>query len=209
MKHKLAVLVENNPGVLAKVSNLFSRRGYNIESLVVSDTEDKTVSRMTIVVDGDEKIIEQVTKQLHKLVDVIKVNDLTNDDIVSRQLLLVRVAADHETRAEIIQIMDIFRARIIDIGRRSMIIEATGDEDKIEAIVKSLQPFGIQEIVKTGVSAMVRSPKEKYGLLFLRLTLLFANLLAYVLFVRRTAQICKPPSQTQKSRRLCIGALFM
>ena len=116
---------------------------------------------MTIVVDGDEKIIEQVTKQLHKLVDVIKVNDLTNDDIVSRQLLLVRVAADHETRAEIIQIMDIFRARIIDIGRRSMIIEATGDEDKIEAIVKSLQPFGIQEIVKTGVSAMVRSPKEK------------------------------------------------
>ena len=100
MKHKLAVLVENNPGVLAKVSNLFSRRGYNIESLVVSDTEDKTISRMTIVVEGDEKIIEQVTKQLHKLVDVIKVNDLTNDDIVSRQLLLVRVAADRDTRGE-------------------------------------------------------------------------------------------------------------
>ena len=161
MKHKLAVLVENNPGVLAKVSNLFSRRGYNIESLVVSDTEDKTISRMTIVVEGDEKIIEQVTKQLHKLVDVIKVNDLTNDDIVCRQLLLIRVAADRETRGEIIQLMDIVRARIIDIGRRSIIIEATGDEDKIEAIIKSLQPFGIQEIVKTGVSAMVRSPKEK------------------------------------------------
>ena len=161
MKHTLAVLVENNPGVLAKVSNLFSRRGYNIESLVVSQTEDKTISRMTIVVEGDEKVIEQVTKQLHKLVDVIKVNDLTNDDIVSRQLLLVRVAADRENRGEIIQLMDIFRARIIDIGRRSLIIEATGDESKIEAIIKSLQPFGIQEIVKTGISAMVRSPKEK------------------------------------------------
>ncbi len=161
MKHKVAVLVENNPGVLAKVSNLFSRRGYNIESLVVSDTEDKSISRMTIVVDGDEKTIEQVTKQLHKLVDVIKVNDLTNDDTVCRQLLLVRVAADRETRGEIIQLMDIFRARIIDIGRRSLIIEATGDESKIEAILKSLQPFGIQEIVKTGISAMVRSPKDK------------------------------------------------
>ena len=161
MKHKVAVLVENNPGVLAKVANLFSRRGYNIDSLVVSDTEDKTISRMTIVVDGDEKTVEQVTKQLHKLVDVIKVNDLTHDDIVSRQLLLVRVSADRETRGEIIQLMDIFRARIIDIGRRSLIIEATGDESKIEAILKSLQPFGIQEIVKTGISAMVRGPKEK------------------------------------------------
>ena len=122
MKHKVAVLVENNPGVLAKVANLFSRRGYNIDSLVVSDTEDKAISRMTIVVDGDERTIEQVTKQLHKLVDVIKVNDLTNDDTVCRQLLLVRVAADRDTRGEIIQLMDIFRARIIDIGRRSLII---------------------------------------------------------------------------------------
>ena len=161
MKQKAAVLVENNPGVLAKVANLFSRRGYNIDSLVVSDTEDKAISRMTIVVDGDERTIEQVTKQLHKLVDVIKVNDLTNDDTVCRQLLLVRVAADRDTRGEIIQLMDIFRARIIDIGRRSLIIEATGDESKIEAILKSLQPFGIQEIVKTGISAMVRSPKDK------------------------------------------------
>lgn len=161
MKHTLAVLVENNPGVLAKVANLFSRRGYNIESLVVSDTEDKSISRMTIMVDGDEKIIEQVTKQLHKLVDVIKVNDLTYDETVRRQLLLVRVAADRENRGEIIQLMDIFRARIIDIGRRSLIIEATGDEAKIDAIIKSLQPFGVQEIVKTGISAMVRSPKDK------------------------------------------------
>ena len=161
MKHKVAVLVENNPGGLAKVANLFSRRGYNIDSLVVSDTEDKAISRMTIVVDGDERTIEQVTKQLHKLVDVIKVNDLTNDDTVCRQLLLVRVAADRDTRGEMIQLRDMFRARIIEIGRRSLIIEATGDESKIEAILKSLQPFGIQEIVKTGISAMVRSPKDK------------------------------------------------
>ena len=160
-KKVLSVLVDNTSGVLNRIAGLFSRRGYNIESLVVSDTEDKTISRMTIVVDGDERTIEQVTKQLHKLVDVIKVNDLTNDDTVCRQLLLVRVAADRETRGEIIQLMDIFRARIIDIGRRSLIIEATGDESKIEAILKSLQPFGIQEIVKTGISAMVRSPKEK------------------------------------------------
>ena len=161
MKYTMSVLVENQPGVLSRVSGLFSRRGFNIDSLAVGVTEDPTISRMTIVVDGDERTIEQVTKQLHKLVDVIKVNDLTNDDTVCRQLLLIRVAADRETRGEIIQLMDIFRARIIDIGRRSLIIEATGDESKIEAIIKSLQPFGIQEIVKTGISAMVRSPKDK------------------------------------------------
>lgn len=161
MKHILSVTVENNPGILAKVSGLFSRRGYNIDSLVVSDTEHDSISHMTIVVQGDSEIIEQVTKQLHKLLDVIKVNDITKEEIVERQLLLIRVAADHNTRSEIIQIMDIFRARIVDIGRRSMIIEATGDEDKINAIIKSLKPFGIQEIVKTGISAMVRSPKDK------------------------------------------------
>ena len=161
MKHKLAVTVENTPGILAKVAGLFSRRGYNIDSLVASSTEDPGISRMTIVVNGDEEVIEQVTKQLHKLIDVIKVHDITYDEIVERQLLLIRVSADHQTRSEIIQIMDIFRARIVDIGRRSLIIEATGDEDKIDAIIKSLRPFGIQEIVKTGISAMVRSPKDK------------------------------------------------
>ena len=148
MKHKLAVTVENNPGVLSRVSGLFSRRGYNIDSLVVSDTEEPSVSRMTIVVRGDEVTIEQVTKQLH-------------EDIVERQLLMIRVSCDRETRGEIKTLMDIFHARIIDVGRRSMIIEATGDDDKIEAIIKTLRPFGVQEIVKTGASAMVRSPKEK------------------------------------------------
>jgi acetolactate synthase-1/3 small subunit len=161
MKHKLTVTVENSPGVLSRVAGLFSRRGYNIDSLVVCDTEDPTISRMTIVTDGDEVVIEQVTKQLNKLLDVIKVNDITNEDVVERQLLLIRVFCDRDNRAEIKTLMDIFHARIIDVGRRSMIIEATGDDDKIDAIVKTLKPFGVQEIVKTGISAMVRSPKEK------------------------------------------------
>jgi acetolactate synthase-1/3 small subunit len=159
MKHTLAVLVENHPGVLLRVSGLFARRGYNITSLVVSETEDSSISRMTIVVDGDERIIEQVTKQLNKLIDVIKVNDVTNEDTVDRQLLLVRVNADNTAKGEIAQLMDIFRARIVDIGRKSVIVEATGDEEKIEAIIRSLQPFGIQEIVKTGINSMVRGPK--------------------------------------------------
>ncbi len=115
---------------------------------------------MTIVVHGDEVTIEQVTKQLHKLIDVIKVNDITHEDTVERQLLMVRVSCDRETRGEIKTLMDIFHARIIDVGRRSMIIEATGDDDKIDAIIKTLRPFGVQEIVKTGISAMVRSPIE-------------------------------------------------
>ncbi|MFZ5942618.1 MAG: acetolactate synthase small subunit [Bacillota bacterium] len=159
MRHTLAVLVENHPGVLSRVSGLFSRRGYNIGSLVVSETDDSSISRMTIVVDGDERIIEQVTKQLNKLIDVIKVNDITHEDTVSRQLLLVRVAADNSAKGEIAQLMDIFRAKIVDIGKKSVIVEATGDEDKIQAIIRSLQPFGIQEIVKTGTVAMVRGSK--------------------------------------------------
>lgn len=159
MKHTLAVLVENHPGVLSRISGLFARRGYNIESLVVCETEDPAISRMTIVVDGDERIIEQVTKQLNKLIDVIKVNDITQEDTVNRQLLLVKVAADNTEKGEIAQLMDIFRAKIVDIGKRSVIVEATGDDDKIQAIIQSLQPFGIQEIVKTGLIAMVRGPK--------------------------------------------------
>jgi len=159
VKHTLAVLVENQPGVLSHVAGLFSRRGYNIESLVVGETEDKTVSRITLVVDGDEKVIEQVSKQLNKQVEVIKVNDITNEEIVERQLLLLKVHAEPETRQEIMQIVDIFRCRIVDIGRRSLIIEATGDEEKIMAIIKSLQAFGIQELVRTGKVAMVRGQK--------------------------------------------------
>ncbi|MDF2546811.1 MAG: ilvN1 [Anaerosolibacter sp.] len=157
MKHTLIVLVENNPGVLSKVSGLFSRRGYNIESLVVSATDDPNTSRMTIVVDGDDKIIEQVSKQLHKLIDVIKVQDVTSQETVDRQLLLIRVATDNNTKSEIIQLMDIFRARVVDIGQKSLTIEATGDEAKIQAIIKSLKPFKIKELVKTGTISILRS----------------------------------------------------
>ena len=141
MRHTLAVLVENRPGVLSHVAGLFARRGYNIESLVVGETEDKTVSRITLVVEGDERVIEQVSKQLNKQIEVIKVNDITNEQTVDRQMLLVKVTADQAARQEILQLMEIFRCRVVDIGRRSFIIEATGDEGKIEAVIQSLRPF--------------------------------------------------------------------
>ena len=160
MKHILAVWVEHHSGVLTKISGLFSRRGYNIESLVVSRTEDSSIAHLTIVVWGDDRVIEQVKKQLNKLIDVIKVNDITNDEIVDRQLLLIRVSANNSNRSEIIQMIDIFRARIVDIGRKSLIIEVTGDEGKIQAMINALQPYGIQELVKTGIVAMARETKN-------------------------------------------------
>jgi len=156
MKHLLSVLVENNPGVLRKVAGLFSRRGYNIDSLVVSETEKSEVSRMTIAVHGDDQVLEQVIKQLSKLVDVIKVDDVTKKRTVSRQLLLVKVKADIESRVSIIQTMDIFKARITHIGKEHLIIEATGEGSKIEAIIETLRPYGIIELVKTGVISMLR-----------------------------------------------------
>jgi len=159
VKHTLAVLVENSPGVLSKVAGLFARRGYNIESLVVGETEDKTVSRITLVVEGDERVIEQVSKQLNKQVEVIKIQDITEEETVDRQMLLIKVSADQAARQEILQLMEIFRCRIIDIGRRSLIIEATGEGGKIEAVIQSLRPFGIKELVRTGKVAMVRGAK--------------------------------------------------
>lgn len=162
MKHTLAVLVENKPGVLTRIAGLFARRGYNIESLAVGETEDPTISRMTIVVDGDETVIEQVTKQLHKLIEVIKLTDISEEESVDRELILLKVSADTQARAEIMQIVDIFRARIVDIGRNSLMIEATGNSGKIKAIEASLKPFGIKELVRTGKIAMVRGAKGKY-----------------------------------------------
>ncbi len=159
MRHILAVLVENQPGVLTRVAGLFSRRGYNIESLAVGQTHDPNVSRMTIVADGDDQVIEQVVKQLDKLVDVIEVRDITDDEHVDRELMLIKVKAEPVVRGEIMQIVDIFRARIVDIGQSTLIIECTGDEGKIKAIEKSLKPFGILELVRTGKIAMVRGPK--------------------------------------------------
>lgn len=159
MRHILAVLVENHSGVLTRVAGLFARRGYNIDSLAVGPTENPEISRMTIVVTGDAEVIEQVTKQLNKLVDVIKVSDVTEDPHVDRELVLIKVTAEPHQRAEIMQIVDIFRARIVDIGRNSLIIEATGDEGKVDAIEQSLRPFGIKELVRTGKIAMVRGQK--------------------------------------------------
>ena len=159
MRHILAVLVENQPGVLTRVAGLFSRRGYNIESLAVGQTHDPEISRMTIVVDGDDHVIEQVVKQLEKLVDVIDVRDISEAEHVDRELVLIKVKAEPKVRGEIMQIVEIFRARIVDIGHNSLIIECTGDEGKIRAIEKSLMPFGILELVRTGKIAMVRGPK--------------------------------------------------
>ncbi len=163
MKHTLAVLVENKPGVLARVSGLFSRRGYNIESLAVGTTEDPDTSRMTIVVGGDDRVLAQVTSQLGKLIDVISVSDLPAAESVDRGLALIKVAADSGTRSEIMQIADIFRAKIIDVGSETLIIEVTGDKSKIEAITNMLDKFGIRELVRTGRIAMRRGEKTVNG----------------------------------------------
>jgi acetolactate synthase-1/3 small subunit len=158
-KHTIGVLVENKFGVLSRVAGLFSARGYNIESLSVGETLDPTVARMTLVVRGDEFVIEQVMKQLHKLIDVIKVNDLTDEAHVERELVLMRVNAEPQHRAEILRAADIFRARVIDVTAHSFILEVTGDEQKLEAMIELLRPIGIQELVRTGKVAIARAPK--------------------------------------------------
>jgi acetolactate synthase-1/3 small subunit len=160
-KHTIAVLVENKFGVLSRVAGLFSARGYNIESLSVGETLDPTVSRMTLVVRGDEFVIEQVMKQLHKLIDVIKVNDLTDDSHVERELVLVRVNAEPQHRAEILRVGDIFRAKVVDVTSTTFVLEATGDQGKIEALLELLRPMGIHEVVRTGKVAIARGPKTR------------------------------------------------
>jgi acetolactate synthase-1/3 small subunit len=157
--HTISVLVENKPGVLARVAGVFARRGYNIESLTVSITEDPTVSRMTIVVTGDDSTLEQITKQFNKLVDVIKVYDHTGEDMVEREIALIKVRANAETRSEIMQIVDIFRANIVDVGAESVIVESTGGPRKVDAIEELLEKFGIIEMVRTGRTALVRGEK--------------------------------------------------
>lgn len=159
MKHTLAILVENKPGVLTRVAGLFSRRGFNIESLAVGVTENLDISRITIVVAGDDNILEQVEKQLNKLIDVIRVSDIPPDESVNRELALIKVGVDSTTRAEVMQIVDIFRAKIVDVGIKSLVIEVTGDESKINAIEQLLRQFGIREMVRTGKIAMNRGAK--------------------------------------------------
>ncbi len=160
-KHTISVLVENRFGVLSRVAGLFSARGYNIESLSVGETLDPTVSRMTLVVRGDEFVIEQVTKQLHKLIDVIKVNDLTDEAHVERELVLMRVNAEPQHRAEVLRTADIFRARVVDVTPLSFTLEVTGDAEKIEAMIELLRPIGVQELVRTGKVAISRAPKTR------------------------------------------------
>lgn len=156
MLHTLAVLVENNPGVLTRVAGLFARRAYNISSLSVCQTENPGISRMTIVVDGDNTVIEQVSKQLHKLVVVHKVTDLTNETVVDRELALVRLKVKADTRLEVLQIVDVFRGRVVDMGRSNLTVELTGDEEKIDAFVRTIRPFGLMELVRTGKIAITR-----------------------------------------------------
>lgn len=160
MRHTISVLVDNEFGVLSKVSSLFSGRGFNIESLCVAETLDPKVSRMTIVTTGDDKVLEQITKQLNKLVNVIKVHDLTGEDHIERELALIKVTADAGDRAEILSIIDIFRGKVVDVSPKTYTIEMTGDAEKVNAITELLRPFGIKEIVRTGKVAMARSPKS-------------------------------------------------
>jgi acetolactate synthase-1/3 small subunit len=155
-KHTLSILVENHAGVLSRVAGLFSRRGFNIDSLAVGITENPDVSRMTIVVDGDNYIVEQVSKQLNKLIDVIKIKLLDETESVSRELALIKVSAVASTRSEIMQLVEIFRAKIIDVSKNTLTIESSGTSDKVEALLDMLRPFGIREIVRTGTIAIER-----------------------------------------------------
>ena len=159
MRHVITLLVENEFGVLARVAGLFSGRGFNIESLCVAETLDATVSTMTIVTRGDDQIIEQVLKQLNKLVSVIKVVDLIDKDYVEREMVLVKVAATADSREEVLRIIDIFRGKVVDVGAKTYTLEVTGDEKKISAILGLLKPLGIKELVRTGHVAMIRGSK--------------------------------------------------
>lgn len=155
MRYTIAVLVENKPGVLARVSSLFRRRGFNIHSLAVGTTEREDISRMTIVVSGNEEVMEQVIKQLNKLIEVIKISDVTENS-VERELTMIKVAATSENRGEIVEIANIFRGRIVDVARDSMVIEITGDEEKLKAFVDLMRQFGIKELVRTGRISITR-----------------------------------------------------
>lgn len=157
MKHTLSVLVQDEAGVLSRIAGLFSRRGFNIDSLAVGSAEKSGVSRITMVVNGDDHVIEQIVKQLYKLINVLKVNDITGDPAVERELMLLKINADSKTRPEIMQFVQIFRARIVDVADDSLTIEVVGDPGKMVALVKVLQQFGIREMARTGKIALTRA----------------------------------------------------
>jgi len=160
MKHTLVALVENKPGVLNRVASMFRRRNFNIDSLSVGTTESNRVSRMTIVVEGDEQTVDQAVKQMYKLVNVIQVTDVTRLPTVNRELALIKVATTSETRGEIMQLVDVYRANIIDVAMDSMVIQITGEEDKVDSIIRLLRQFGIKELARTGRVSMMRGVAE-------------------------------------------------
>lgn len=155
-KHTISVLVNNQPGVLQRVSGLFGRRGFNIESITVGESEELGLSRMVIVTTGDDNTLEQISKQLYKLIDVIKVVDLSSNPMVARELALIKVNAEPAARPEILGIVETFRAAVVDIGPHSLIVQVVGDSDKIDAMVELLRPYGIRELSRTGATAMIR-----------------------------------------------------
>lgn len=159
-RHTLSVLVENKPGVLARVSGLFSRRGFNIESLAVGPTEYDEVSRITLVVNVADQPLEQVTKQLNKLVNVIKIVELDSGASVQRELLLVKVKADHDTRSKVVEAAELFRARVVDVSPDSVVVEATGDSAKLDALLRVMEPFGVRELVQSGLVAVGRGGRS-------------------------------------------------
>ena len=159
-KHIHSILVEDKPGVLTRIAGLFARRGFNINTLAVGPTDDETLSRITLTLDGAQHPIDQVTKQLHKLVNVIKIRDLEPEETVARELALFKVAADSATRGEVMQIVEIFRGKIIDVTKRSVIVEVTGSWDKIEAFERMIRPFGLIEMARTGEIAISRGRGE-------------------------------------------------
>lgn len=161
MRHTISILVDNESGVLSRISGLFSARGFNIESLCVAETLEPDTSRITLVTSGDPNIIEQVTKRFNNMVNVINVNDLTDQTRVEREMVLVRVEAKKETRAEILRIVDIFRAKVVDVGQKNYMLELTGDIDKISAFIDLLTPLGIKEVARTGTVAMLREVQKK------------------------------------------------
>lgn len=162
MKHTIAILVEDQPGVMARVASLFTRRGFNIESIAVGHSEKPGISRMTIITSGDEKVLEQVTKQLNKLIDVIRVRDISPRNVIERELILVKVHTNSlPIRAEIIQLVEIFKAKVVYVERDTLTIEMSGDEEKVSGLLELIKPFGIIEIVRTGRIAIARTKNNR------------------------------------------------
>ena len=159
-KHILSILVENKPGVLTRIAGLFARRGFNIDTLTVGPTDDELISRVTLTVDGALHPIDQVTKQLHKLVNVLKIRDLEPEETLARELALFKISADGSSRAEVMQVCEVFRAKIVDLGKRSLVVEVTGTYEKVDAFERLVRPFGLIEMARTGEIAIARGRGE-------------------------------------------------